>query len=1112
MYKIRTIEKYLQSCAVSGAGQCYTIAQALRKTKSKTLYIARDILSAEFFSEEMRFFAPDLSCHLLPEFDVLPYDNYSPKNDIISSRIAALLALYESRSDVVITTAAALLQPYAPVSFMQGRCFILCEGEKININSFISKLAQSGYERVDRVCEEGYFAVYGGQIDFFPPDSLLPIRLVLFDDEIEQIRLFNTIDQRSIKRVKSINVLPMHECNLSQEGITMFRSKFLEHFENSANSSIYTGVSAGKMPAGGEFYLPLFFEQIGRLFDYIPKSTQILMQSGVTEELALFIKQAHQRKQDVHAFESRPTLAVEQLYLTPNTCLQQLQAKHCLNLPTAEADTKLPVVAVDDRKEKPYEALINYIKSKKKPCMICVDSVGRLEAIKTVLGNEGLHGIQVKNYLEETKNKLRFSTCSLREGFQLNDASVLTEAEIFDVVSMPKQRFKATNSQSNWIQNDIQSGNKIIHQSYGIGLCHGLKTITVGGKIGDYLEIEYAEDQRLWLPIEELQQIDIYHGESPLSKMGSNAWKRAFTRAKKRAEDTAARLLEIQARRYIEKNEGNNPDENYLAQFIDAFAYEETPDQERVSGEVINDIKQPGAMDRLLSADVGFGKTEIAMRAAATIVFSEKQVVIVAPTSLLADQHYRTFSDRFAYFPVKIGLLSRAVLPKERQKTLKATADGDLDILIGTHAVLQKRCQFKNLGLAIIDEEHRFGVIHKEHFKKMRANVELLSLSATPIPRTLAMAFAGIRDLSIISTPPPRLSVKTMVTTFAPSIIKEACERELRRGGQIYFIHNEIATLEEMARQISLWLPRVKIQIAHGSMHQNAMKNVMHKFLRREVDILLCTTIVESGLDISNANTIIINRSDRMGLSRLHQLRGRVGRNNIQAYAYFLYPEHGQITPSATKRLQAIEEHSALGSGTALSMRDLEIRGAGEILGERQSGDIETIGLANYQRLIQGAVALLSGKQEAPDTDKLLDIKFDTPSLLPNRYIPSPVERMHYYRRLNEADFAKLDNIHLEWLDRFGQLPEEARVLIDSHRLRLIGKPIGVEKINVDKSKTVTIKFCDNPPPAVADKIIKAITINKCQPAGSNGIRLKLQGENIAEQCDELRQFLTSLN
>lgn len=1093
---------------MQGAGASHALANHVTATGGKWLYVVRDILGAEYTLDELQFFAPQLHSLLLPSDDVLPYDNFSPNNKIISDRIAALCALADNNADIVVVPAVALLQAYAPPSYLFARSFKLQVGGRLNREDFIAKLVAGGYQRVERVSESGSFAVYGGQIDFFPPTAL-PYRLVLFDDTIEQIRQFNPNDQRSIKQIEVIDIHPSTECDLSAEGITRFRQQFLETFDNNADSPIYRAVSDGRRPPGIEFYLPLFYEQTGRLFDYLNKQVTVVAQEGVEQELNNFISQVHRREEEARLYDSRLTLPVEKLYLSVADCWQQLQTQPFIQLPPPTAQTKLPPIGINHAAPNSHQALIDYIKQNDKKITICLDSVGRLESLKTALQKEGLLGDSIEHYQQTASHPLRFSLSTLRGGFALPTEAVLTENEIFNVVTMPKSRRQPL-SPTLSAADEIQVCDKVIHPQHGIGISRGLKTITTQGRVEDVLEVQYAEEQRLLLPLNQLGQIEKYHGEEPVSKMGSRAWRSAYARAKKQAHDTATALLEIQAKRAMGTGIAHAPNKTTLAQFIDGFAYQETPDQQKVSEEILQDILQPKMMDRLISADVGFGKTEIAMRAAAAVVFAGGQVVVLAPTSLLAEQHFRTFSNRFVNFAVKIGRLTRLVPEAEKRQTIDAVAAGQLDILIGTHAVLQKRIKFKKLRLAIIDEEHRFGVRHKEHFKKMRANIDLLSLSATPIPRTLSMALSGLRDISIIATPPPRLSVKTKLATFSPAVIREACERELCRGGQIYFIHNDIHSLPAMAAQINQHLPNLRIQLAHGRMKPDDIELSIHRFLRREADVLLCTTIVESGMDITNANTIIINRADRLGLSRLHQLRGRVGRNNIQAYAYFLLPEEEAMTSDAQKRMMAIKEFSGLGSGAVLSLRDLEIRGAGEILGERQSGEVEKIGLANYQKLIKQATALLSGDATALNDGEMIDIQFSLPTLLPNDYVASPVERLHYYKKLNAADNdIAIDNIYATWQDRFGNLPPSAKLLIDAHRLRLMAAPLGIKRIKVEATGSATIYFCDNPP--VASKIIDHITTGKCRPAGHNAIRLLITEEGDLKRCERIRQFLSQL-
>ena len=1092
----------------AGAGEGLGVARYAARINKPLLFIHRDIQSAQHLAEEIRYFAPHLPVRLLPEWDVLPYDRYSPTNS--GQRIATLSAWLNGETNITITTAAAALSPYAPPHYISARSFHLSEGRQTDFNALIQRLTADGYQRVDRVLSEGQFAVYGGQIDCHPPDSDNAIRLVFIDDDIEQIRLFDPQTQRSTDRLPHFHTLPINEHDASPAGLKRFSENFTRHFGDDPRENIRHRIEEGEFPAGSEYYLPLFHTQTGRLFDYLPPHTVILMHHAARPAATDFLHQAHRRQHTAHSGEDRPALPVPHLYLNQETLTRHLRAFPLIELGEPKKASHPPLVTLDPRQTPPHTRLKEFLTTFDGTVLICLDGIGRIDTLRTALRNENHPIPHPPDFATALRHRHAFTHACLRGGFILpqDRLAILTEAELFSQPALPRQQKKATAIDTlHW--SEIAVGDHIVHHDYGIGISRGLKTLTLDHQQSEFLEIEYADNQRLWLPITDLQQLNKHPGGVPLSKMGSGNWKRARTRAEKRATDTAAHLIEIHARRLLAKKAGRTPDPTLLTALIERFPYTETPDQEKAAQTILTEITAAKAMDRLLAADVGFGKTEIALRAVAAVVFSGEQAAILAPTGLLAEQHHRTFTDRFAGFPTRIDLLSRLIPDKERRAILTRLKSGETDIIIGTHALLQKNVHFRRLGLAVIDEEHRFGVRHKEHFKQMRAETDILALSATPIPRTLALSFTGIRDLTIIATPPDRLAVITLIAPASDSVIIEACERETRRGGQIYFIHNEIRSLEARRRDLARCLPKARIVIAHGQMPPPAINTAMRAFLRREADILLCTTIVESGLDIANANTIIIDRADRIGLSRLHQLRGRVGRGDRQAYAYLLLPEDGHLTRTAARRLDAIKQYGVLGGGFHLSMRDLEIRGGGEILGDRQSGDIETIGLTLYQNMIRTAARRLRGETAPPIIP--LTINLGAPALLPDSYLPSPVERMHYYRRLQSiTDETALNDLRLEWLDRLGPCPPAATNLLTHHRLRLIGEPLGLKDLRIDPtSRTAYLHFIESPPCAPA--LLHQITLGRCRVTPTDTVALSLP-EDPETHAPTLLSFLHTLH
>ena len=1109
----RTGRKQLCS-AVAGSGEALQVADYVQREQCSLLFISREPIAAYHLLEELAFFAPALPLRHLPDWETLPYDAFSPSAEIIGKRIAALTALLDNRPGITVTTAATMLLPCPPPAFLAARAFSLHTGEALSLATFTARLASGGYVRVPRVLAPGEYALYGGQIDIYPPETELPLRLVLAEDTIEQIRLFDPKTQRSVERVERFIALPMSECDLSPEGRRRFAANYETEFTDD-RAAVRRRIKNSEGVAGIEYYLPLFYDTEATAFDYLSPESIIFIRAGLEESLAAFMHQARLRQKIISNYDNRPVLPAAKLFLTEERFFKALKNHSLTELKDTAAPTQPPPVPANARAARPQEKLIEFIRTFAGRVIIAVDGAGRAEALSEVLAAEGLTAVRCGQFADCLSQPLALIVAPLRGGFILPAANiaVITETEIFQTTLPPRARRAYTDTAAaagGLYADEIRAGDYIVHREYGVGRAHGLKNMTVGGVTGEYLEIEYADTQRLFLPIAELHLLERHHGAEVLSKMGSRGWKRAVARAARRAHDAAARLLEINARRAAAATSGHTPDETLLAKFIDGFRHAETPDQTGAADAVLADLRQAKPMDRLVAADVGFGKTEIAMRAVAAVAFSGSQSALLAPTTLLAQQHYHTFCERFAGFPVKIACLTRLTSAPERRRLLADLQAGKINVVIGTHALLSAAVKYQQLGLLVIDEEHRFGVAHKEKFKALRAGVDMLALSATPIPRTLSMALGGIRDLSVMSTPPAaRLPIQTIEAPFSHSVVAEACERELLRGGQIFFIHNEIASIGDIAEQLAKWLPQARIITAHGSMSGGELEDAMRRFLRRQGEILLCTTIVESGLDITNANTIIINRADKMGLSRLHQLRGRVGRGGVQAYAYLLRPEQGDISRVAEARLAAARDYGALGGGFFLAMRDLEIRGAGEILGERQSGDIETVGCAMYQRMVNNAARRLRGEPEQ-DSDISAAIYFTEPVLLPDTYIPSPVERMHYYRQLmNCTDDEALDAVFLEWEDRFGKPPPAAQLLKESHRLRLLLRACRAESLRVNQTGEMLLTFADEPP--CRDQLLHLIEAGACVPAAENSVRRQLKSRGSLQQAQEAAMFMRQL-
>ena len=1100
------------AAAVAGAGEALQLAEFARQHGGAVLCIVRAPLDAYHLLEELAFLAPDVPCRHLPDWETLPYDNYSPPPEGTAARIAALAGLGEGRPGITLTTAMAAVLPCAPPTFIAGRALALRTGEALDLTALQARLQQGGYARVERVLAPGEFAVYGGQMDIYPPDAPQPLRIVMADDEVEQLRLFDPQTQRSVSRTDAFSALPMSECDLSEQGRAQFAARYDQAFPDD-RALVKSRILAGREVPGMEYYLPLFYETPATLFDHLGKGAAVVAHDHLHEPLAAFAHQVRLRQKIVSSYENRPALPAGKLFLSEEAFFAKLHALPLVTLQDAAADTMPPQVPVQEAQlDNLHAKLLDFIRAFGGRVVLTADGEGRAEALAAVLAAAGMKPARCATFAECLRCDLSVAVAPLRSGFVLPAAklAVLTEVEIFQTVLPPRARRQQGVTAARQIDDEIKEGEFVVHAKYGIGRSHGLKNMTFGDDTGEYLEVEYAGTQRLYLPVAQLHQLARHQGGCELSDMNSLRWRKRAEKARKRAYDAAARLLEINARRAAAKVRGKKPDKVLLAKFNEKFRHAETADQKRAADEVLADLQSAKPMDRLVAADVGFGKTEVAMRAAAATAFAGMQTAVLAPTTLLAQQHERTFAERFAGFPVRVALLSRLTPAKVRSATLQAFAAGEVDILIGTHILLGKSVRPNNLGLLVIDEEHRFGVRHKEKFKNLRAGVDILSLSATPIPRTLSMSLGGVREISIIGTPPAnRLQVKTAQAIFSRSIVAEACEREMMRGGQVFFIHNEIASLGVMREQLAKWLPQARIITAHGGMTGGELEDAMRRFLRREGDILLCTTIVESGLDIGNANTIVINRADKMGLSRLHQLRGRVGRGNVQAYAYFLHPAEGDIGRRAHARLAAAEEHAMLGGGFHLSMRDLEIRGAGEILGERQSGDIEAVGVAMYQRLVQRAARQLAGAP-AVETDIEVTVHLPQAALLPAKYIPAAAERMRYYRRLAGcATAAEISEIYAEWLDRFGKAPPEAIALKESHHLRLHMQVCGAETLRLDGSGEAVMVFAENPP--CAEALLRHIHRGDCLPHGGNSIKKTLRGEGLESHLAHLAEFLQGL-
>jgi transcription-repair coupling factor (superfamily II helicase) len=1139
-----------------GSSDALALAQFAAKNlllgPSLLVIIAANAQEAQRLVEEIPYFDPQLRVHLLPDWETLPYDHFSPHQDLISERLATLHHVRSLSCDVLVVPVSTALYPLPPVEYLAAFTFFLKRGEKLDLAKLREQMTFAGYNHVQQVLSPGEYCVRGGIIDLFAMGSVLPYRIDLFDNEIETIATFDVDTQRSLYPVPEIRLLPAREFPLDEAGQARFRQNFRERFEGDpSRSPIYKNVSKGNAPAGIEYYLPLFFEHTATMFDYLPKAATLCLHHDVHEAIATFSKDAASRYQLLRGDPQRPLLEPRELFMDAEQFfvrvkdfarLDILQNPTPPNLPLSGEESSLPPdkgglrgvpcptaalpdIAVNRRADIPTQTFQNFLQAYTGRVLLLADSLGRREIISGYLNEYGLSPALCENYAQFLTGKEQFmlSVAALQTGFMLSDdnLAIVTETELY--AAQPRSRAARAAKKSNVEGmlrdlSELKVGDPVVHEQHGIARYSGLVNLDLGEGEGEFLLLEYAGSDKLYVPVAQLHVISRYSGgapeTAPLHKLGTAAWDKAKRRAMQQVRDTAAELLNLYAQRATRKGHAFKLSAHDYEAFAAGFGFEETPDQAAAITAVINDLQSGKPMDRLICGDVGFGKTEVALRAAFVAAMDGKQVAVLVPTTLLAEQHFQNFSNRFADLPIKIAELSRFRSAKEQTQALQDMADGKLDIIIGTHKLIQKGVKFHNLGLVIIDEEHRFGVQQKERLKALRSEVDVLTLTATPIPRTLAMSLEGLRDFSIIATAPQRrLSIKTFVAQASDGIIREAVLRELKRGGQIYFLHNEVDTIANVAEKLTLLLPEARIRIAHGQMGERDLEQVMRDFYQQRFNVLLCTTIIETGIDIPTVNTIIMNRADRFGLAQLHQLRGRVGRSHHQAYAYLLV-ETEALTAQAKKRLEAIQAMEQLGSGFYLAMHDLEIRGAGEVLGESQSGEMQEIGFSLYTDMLNAAVASLRQGRE-PDMAHPLgittEINLHTPALLPSDYCGDIHQRLMLYKRLaNCATAEELEEMHQELIDRFGLLPEPAQTLLDSHRLRILAKPLGISKVDAS-GDAIQIQFVPNPPidPLRVLHLIQSKRHYKL--SGQDKLRIELKFGDITQRVLAIKSFFNEL-
>ena len=1126
-----------------GSSPGLVISNACQQHDGLLVFITQDMSRHDQLAHELRFYLgkqaeQELLC--FPDRETLPYDSFSPHQDIISDRLNCLHHLPGLSRGVLIVTAQTLMGRLPPRDYLEAGSLLLDVGQQLDSDSLRQRLERSGYSHVSQVMEHGEYSIRGGLIDLYPMGSKLPYRIDLLDDEIDSIRLFDPANQRSIRKVEHIRLMPANEFPLTEAAINHFRQAYRELFPGDPQAStIYREVSNKAAPAGIEYYLPLFFEHTASLFNYLPQQAVLLYDANLAVACREFWEQITERYEAGRHDREHPLLPPPQVFLAPDEIQQQIQQHaHCsiqtFTLDEHEPDHHnfathaLPALAGTTRMQQAMVPLTGFLEHFTGRTLLVAETAGRREALLEALHEHELYPANFGDWQAflDDEAPLGITTAILDHGLLIDipRIAVITEAQLFgDHVMQRRRRRKITRDADAVIRNltELHIGAPVVHEEHGVGRYLGLQTLSIGGQTTEFLTLEYAGADKLYVPVSSLHLISRYTGvapeQAPLHKLGSGQWQRARRRAAQKAHDAAVELLDIYAQR--EARQGHvfpEPDDQYAA-FAAAFPFEETPDQQDAIRDVLTDMTSERPMDRLVCGDVGFGKTEVAMRAAFIALQGNKQVALLVPTTLLAQQHLQNFRDRFAEQPLRIEMLSRFRSAAEQQTVLTDTQNGKVDILIGTHKLLQKDLRFNNLGLVIIDEEHRFGVRQKERLKALRAEVDVLTLTATPIPRTLNMALAGLRNLSIIATPPlQRLAVKTFVREWRNALLREACLREIRRGGQIYFLHNEVRSITKIHEQLTTLLPEASIRSAHGQLPERELEQIMLDFYHQRFNILLCTTIIESGIDVPNANTIIINRADKLGLAQLYQLRGRVGRSHHQAYAYLIIPTHETLSNDAAKRLEAIESIEDLGAGFTLATHDLEIRGAGELLGEDQSGQIQEIGFTLYSEMLERAVAdIKSGREPALDQPlhPQTEVDLRLPALIPEDYLPDVHSRLVMYKRIASAGSqGALRELQVEMIDRFGLLPDAVRHLFHLTALRLRAAPLGIRKIEAGPDSG---RIVFEPQPHIdAERLIGLI---QKQPQryrfdGREKLRFTLDGGDADARINALNQLLDTLS
>jgi len=1119
----------LQGPGTWGSSDAFWLAcAAFAHPERPALILTAQPNDAERLTEEIAWLGPALRIQHFPDWETLPYDQFSPHQDLISDRLKALWRMQRGDIDLIIAPVSTAAMAIAPRSMIAGRSFVFRKGDRLGSKRLAAQLTEAGYEHVSQVIKPGEYCVRGGLIDLFPMGHPLPLRIDLIDDDIESIKTFDPDTQRSLYPTESVNILPGREFPLDDEARNRFRARWRERFEGDpSRCSIYKDIGLGLSPGGIEWYLPLFFEQCHSLLDYLPAQAVVVLHGDAEDALNRYRIDMQQRYDFLSRDAERPCLAPSELMLSNEAFFNACRKIGRLSLPRhpAQACPGLASVAVDRKRQRPFSALESFVNNSELPVLILAESAGRRETLMQALAEQGIHLESIEAWPSQWEwSGAKLTVGPLHSGFVIEGmAAIITENELY--AHLPRRgRGRRRESQHNIDTlikdlSELKPGDPVVHVDHGIGRYQGLVHMDLGEGDNEFLHLTYQHDASLYVPVAQLHLIGRYSGASPddapLHQLGTGHWERVKRKAAEQARDTAAELLDLYARRAMRKGHAFAFKAMDYEAFCEGFGFEETPDQLAAIHAVVQDMVADKPMDRLICGDVGFGKTEVALRASFIAVSDSRQVAILAPTTLLAEQHFQTFCDRFADFPVKIAELSRFRSAKEVKQTIDALAKGHIDIVIGTHKLFSQDVKFPKLGLVIIDEEHRFGVRQKEALKNLRAEVDVLTLTATPIPRTLAMSMEGIRDFSVIATAPQRrLAIKTFVRKETDGIMREAILRELKRGGQVYFLHNEVETIQNRAQKLRELVPEATIAVGHGQMSERELERVMRDFHAQRFHLLLCTTIIETGIDVPSANTIIIHRADRFGLAQLHQLRGRVGRSHHQAYAYLLISDEAAITKDAQKRLDAIQMMEELGSGFYLAMHDLEIRGAGEVLGDSQSGNMIEVGFSLYTDMLNQAVRSLKEGRE-PDLNEPLavvtEINLHAPALLPSHYCPDIHERLGLYKRLaacqHEDDIRELNE---EIIDRFGKMPAATQTLLQSHRLRLLGQSIGVSKIDAH-SEAIILQFGREANIEPAQLIRFLQRRQDARMLGPDRLRIAVSTENLDGRSHKVRELIHQL-